>query len=245
MVRIYNYIVVFLAFQRCFLMAVDLEHFAGYWIGTESLESSTNSYQNRSIYLYMRHNDLVDDKLIYTSSSNFIFNAYLDWANHYFAYDKIENQVTFERRFMTPLGILGSQNLVYNIIEVDDTRILLEYVSDDGFTVHSLNISSSMLSNNLGIYPLEMNLGENYPNPFNPETFIPVNINKKIYISLKIYNLSGQFIQKLQSGYLEPGSYIFQWNGKNNNNINVSAGTYVYRLFMGDKIISKKMILLK
>ena len=146
---------------------------------------------------------------------------------------------------MTPLGILGSQNLVYNIIELDDARILLEYTSNDGLTMHSISISPSMLFSNLGIYPEALNLGENYPNPFNPITFIPVKINKKVHTSIEIYNMSGQFVQRIQSGYLEPGSHIYEWNGKNYSNVNVSAGTYVYRLLMGDKIISKKMILLK
>jgi len=245
MARIFKYISILLVSQYCFLIGSDLEDFAGYWTGTESLASPSTSYQSRPTYIFLRHNDLVDNNLIYTSNSNFIYNAYLDWADHYFTYDKTENQVTYERRFMTPLGILGSQNLVYNIIEVDDTRILLEYISNDGLTIHSLSISSSMLSNNLDIYPKELNLGENYPNPFNPITFIPVKINKKVHASIEIYNMSGQFVQRIQSGHLEPGSHIFEWNGKNYSNVNVSAGTYIYRLLMGDKIISKKMILLK
>ena len=118
MVRIFKYISILLASQYCFLIGNDLEDFAGYWIGIESLASPSNNYQSRPTYIFLRHNDLVDNNLIYTSNSNFIYNAYLDWANHYFTYDKIENQVVFERRFMTPLGILGSQNLVYNILEL-------------------------------------------------------------------------------------------------------------------------------
>ncbi len=245
MVRIFKYISISLALQYSFLIGGDLESFAGYWIGTESLISPSNNYQDRPTYIFLRHNDLVDNNLLYTSNSNFIYNAYLDWANHYFIYDKIENQVKFKRRFMTPLGILGSQNLVYNIIEIDDSRILLEYISNDSLTFHSISISSSVLSNNLDIYPQELHLGENYPNPFNPTTFIPVKINKKVNTSIEIYNMSGQFVQRVQSGQLDLGSHVFEWNGKNYNNVNVSAGTYIYRLLIGDKIISKKMILLK
>ena len=104
----------------CSLGATNLGDFVGYWEGTESLSSPTMSYEGRAAYISFRHNDNLEENLLYTSNLDFIYNGYLDWAPHHFTYNKSENQVTFERRFTTPLGILGSQELVYNIIENDE-----------------------------------------------------------------------------------------------------------------------------
>ena len=113
------------------LSATNLGDFAGYWEGTESLSSPTMSFEEREVYMSLRHNASLDNNLLYNSNSDFIYNGYLDWAAHYFTYNKSENQVTFGRRFTTPLGILGTQELVYNILEDDGSRISLEFVSDD------------------------------------------------------------------------------------------------------------------
>ena len=68
MTRIFKYISILLISQYCFLIGSDLEDFAGYWIGTESLDSPSTSYQSRPTYIFLRHNDLVDNNLLYTSN---------------------------------------------------------------------------------------------------------------------------------------------------------------------------------
>ena len=146
-----NYIVITFILA-CSLGATNLGDFAGYWEGTESLSSPTMSYEGRAAHISFRHNANLEENLLYTSNSDFIYNGYLDWAAHRFTYNKSENQVTFERRFTTPLGILGSQELVYNILENDGERIFLEFISEDGLTIHTLNISLTILSNGPEIF---------------------------------------------------------------------------------------------
>ena len=228
------------------LRATNLGDFAGYWEGTESLSSTTMSFEGREIFISLRHNASLDENLLYNSNSDFIYNGYLDWAAHYFTYNKSENQVTFGRRFTTPLGILGTQELVYNILEVDGSRISLEYVSEDGLTIHTLSIGLTTLSSEPNIYPYKTELGPNYPNPFNPSTSIPFRLIDNGQTRLGIYNSKGILVKDIQNGFLQPGHYLISWNGTNANNVGVSAGVYFYKLYQGNKTIAtRKMILLK
>ena len=96
--------------------------------------------------------------------------------------------------------------------------------------------------------PLHINLS-NYPNPFNPTTTISFELNTENTenIEIAIYNLKGQKVKQLVSGIrqLPEGKHSVIWDGRDENNNPVSSGIYLYRLETADKVISKKMILMK
>jgi len=83
-------------------------------------------------------------------------------------------------------------------------------------------------------------LRKNYPNPFNPETIISFSIPHKVFVELSIYNINGQFIQKLISQELLPGPYSISWKPKNLPN-----GIYFYSIKAGKFRSVKKMIYIK
>ena len=83
-------------------------------------------------------------------------------------------------------------------------------------------------------------LNQNYPNPFNPTTIIQYSIGKMQFVSLKIYNMLGEEVATLVNGEKNAGNYIINFNGNN-----LASGTYIYRLTAGNRIMTKKMILLK
>jgi flagellar hook assembly protein FlgD len=86
----------------------------------------------------------------------------------------------------------------------------------------------------------------NYPNPFNPTTNISFEISEKCKITLSIYNIKGQLVRKLvDNETFKKGSHSVMWDGKNNNGKEVSSNVYLYRLRVGDKSISKKMLLVR
>ena len=228
------------------LRAFNLGDFAGFWEGVESLSSPTVSYDGRATYLSLRHNASLEDNLIYNSNSDFIHNGYLDWAAHYFTYDKTENQVSFGRRFTTPLGILGTQEITYDIIENDGSRVYLEFLSDDGLTIHSLNISLSTLGALANQNPEKFSLEPNFPNPFNPSTSIPLSLAADSDIRVSVYDVRGSLIKNIHSGFLHSGHYVFSWDGTNVNNSDMSAGIYFCKLLIAEDTKSvRKMILLK
>ena len=96
------------------------------------------------------------------------------------------------------------------------------------------------------IIPEKFVLGNNYPNPFNPETFIPLELPEGTEVTLKIYNLLGEEIRTLHKGYLDTGRHIFKWNGTNQSGQRCPSGVYLYRIEgkQGFKA-SNKMILMK
>ncbi len=94
--------------------------------------------------------------------------------------------------------------------------------------------------------PSDFNLGNNYPNPFNLSTTIPVSIPIESEVEISIYNIIGSEVKTIYKGALSPGKYWFRWDGTDDKSNIVSSGIYLYRLSDHSKInMMKKMILLK
>ena len=90
----------------------------------------------------------------------------------------------------------------------------------------------------------------NYPNPFNPETWIPFELGQDSDVSLTIYDVAGYMIQQLDLGlrpagvYLERNKAIF-WDGRTQSGELAASGTYFYILKTEDCTFTQKMIILK
>ena len=90
----------------------------------------------------------------------------------------------------------------------------------------------------------------NYPNPFNPETWIPYQLSKPAKITLTIYNMRGIMIRQLTLGYRPAGVYHSRsraayWDGKNVYGEPVASGVYFYVFSAGDFKATRKMFLRK
>jgi|GEM_PF-6252635 len=89
-------------------------------------------------------------------------------------------------------------------------------------------------------------LGNNYPNPFNLSTMIPVTINKQSNVEIKVFNIIGKEVKTIYHGILDSGEHFFRWDGTDNNGRVVSSGIYFYRLIVPQyPSLIKKMVLLK
>jgi tetratricopeptide (TPR) repeat protein len=86
---------------------------------------------------------------------------------------------------------------------------------------------------------------QNFPNPFNPETKIRYNLPEPGNVKLVIYNILGREIKKLFDGEEEAGSHIQLWDGKDKFGQTVTSGVYIYQLRYKDKIINKKLLMMK
>ncbi len=96
------------------------------------------------------------------------------------------------------------------------------------------------------VVPQVFRLESNYPNPFNPQTAIPIALPKESDVRLEIFDVLGKHIQTLHSGLLNSGRHVFLWNGKNSAGRLVPSGVYFYQVTLnGRKHYSKKMILMK
>ena len=101
-----------------------------------------------------------------------------------------------------------------------------------------------------GAYPHEMLLLPNYPNPFNPETWIPYHLSQDSDVDLTIYDVRGVVVRRLALGHQEVGYYTnrsraARWDGKNNFGDPVGNGVYLFTLTAGDFSATRKMLMIK
>ncbi len=87
----------------------------------------------------------------------------------------------------------------------------------------------------------------NYPNPFNPSTRIPFEINAggPEKTSLAVYNIVGQRVRVLVDDVMQPGYYEVTWNGTNDRGERLESGVYFYQLKSGKKVRMGKMVMMK
>ena len=90
----------------------------------------------------------------------------------------------------------------------------------------------------------------NYPNPFNPETWIPYELATDTHVRLTIYNTQGVVIRTLQFGHQSAGYYVGRdraayWDGRNALGEQVASGLYFYQLETDEMSLMRKMVILK
>ena len=90
----------------------------------------------------------------------------------------------------------------------------------------------------------------NYPNPFNPETWIPYQLSKAADVTLSIYASDGTVVRTLALGHQDAGMYkdrtrAAYWDGKNDLGESVASGLYFYTLTAGEFTATRKMLILK
>ena len=90
----------------------------------------------------------------------------------------------------------------------------------------------------------------NYPNPFNPETWIPYQLAEPAKVTLRIYTIQGAVVRTLDLGHQSAGRYQTRsqaayWDGKNEVGEPVASGVYFYTLTAGDFTATRKMLIRK
>ena len=100
-------------------------------------------------------------------------------------------------------------------VKIDGIRVGLSWAS-------SILSGIELISNNIpdGLY-----LSQNYPNPFNPETRISFRVPEEGNVKLEIFDITGRSVSILTDDRYLPGEYIVNFNG-----LNLSSGTYFYKL---------------
>ena len=98
--------------------------------------------------------------------------------------------------------------------------------------------------------PSQSALLANYPNPFNPETWLPYQLAKPAQVSISIYNTRGKLVRTLVLGHQPAGVYqdrsrAAHWDGRNAQGELVASGVYIYTLSAGNFTATRKMLLRK
>ena len=102
----------------------------------------------------------------------------------------------------------------------------------------------------VSLTPTETELLANYPNPFNPETWIPYRLAEDAFVTLTIYDLNGQVVRALDMGHqtaavYENRSKAIYWDGRNEVGETIASGVYFYHLSAGNYSATRKMLILK
>ena len=122
-------------------------------------------------------------------------------------------------------------------------------LEDDGSVAFKQGIEN--LQNLLAsLIPEETALLRNYPNPFNPETWIPYQLAESAEVTLTIYDMNGQLIRRLAVGHQAAGMYqsrsrAVYWDGRNQLGESVASGLYFYTLTAGEFSATRRMLILK
>ena len=100
------------------------------------------------------------------------------------------------------------------------------------------------------LIPKETVLLPNYPNPFNPETWIPYQLSKPASVIISIYSAEGKLVRTLAFGHQSVGIYESRsraayWDGRNNLGESVASGVYFYTLSAGEFTATRKMLIRK
>lgn len=93
--------------------------------------------------------------------------------------------------------------------------------------------------------PLVTELNNVYPNPFNPQLFIPFSLANKSEVKIIIYNTRGQVVKDFALGEKNAGNYRIEWDGTDNNGKAVPNGIYCIRMIAGKDYYQTKAILMK
>ena len=100
------------------------------------------------------------------------------------------------------------------------------------------------------VIPENTALLTNFPNPFNPETWIPYQLAKPAEVTLTIYDIRGRVVRKLALGHQPAGMYrsrsrAIHWDGRNAIGEKVASGIYFYTLKAGDFMATQKLLIRK
>lgn len=107
----------------------------------------------------------------------------------------------------------------------------------DNFSILDGTTSIDQVSSEI---PQDLQLKQNYPNPFNPTTTIEFGLTDASFTTLEVYNMLGQRMAVLANEQLAAG-----WHRVNLDASGLSSGTYIYRLQAGDRVETKKLMLIK
>ena len=145
-----------------------------------------------------------------------------------------------------PAPVAVPADLTYEAVQgwIDHAR-----AADDGSLVFRQGIANleSLLAS---LIPAKTVLLPNYPNPFNPETWIPYHLSEPADVTLNIYSVDGKVVRHLELGHQAAGFYQSRsraayWDGRNAGGEQVASGVFFYTLTAGDFSAIRKMVILK
>ena len=141
-------------------------------------------------------------------------------------------------------------NYRYICIDASGAKIVGQTVTEGKIEEISIASEAPTLLIQVRPAPDTTALLPNYPNPFNPETWIPYALSESAEVTLTIYNMRGVVVRELKLGHQPAGMYqrrsrAIHWDGRNAFGEKVATGVYFYTLTAGDFTATRKLLIRK
>ncbi len=153
-------------------------------------------------------------------------------------------------------GINVTDTVIVDVTDYLDSGVYLRFhiVTDasgvsSGWYIDDIHLlvdtSIVLASNNEVGLPLDFNLSQNFPNPFNPSTAIRFSIPEENMVTIEIFDMLGRLIDVIYSQKTQPGDHIVHWDATDTQHNPVSTGVYFYRIQSANYSQTRKMLYLK
>jgi len=143
-------------------------------------------------------------------------------------------------------GWYNWEDVLLPSVEISENEIFLRIqIVQPGFNIESIKFEQVTASTEPQSIVNDFSIGKAYPNPFNNNIEIPIQIDKpNIYVA-EIFNINGHSIIKLFNEMIDPGPHSITWGGKNKYGNGVPSGTYFLVVSNGEISNKQKILLLK
>lgn len=112
--------------------------------------------------------------------------------------------------------------------------------------IYAVDSPTAVSAIETAVLPQSLGLGQNFPNPFNPDTAIRFELPAAAQVELAVFSSNGQKVATLVSQQpMQAGTYQANWDGRDDRGQQVSSGAYLYRLQVGNQAETRQMVLLK
>jgi len=201
-------------------------------------------YPNDICYFYSYNSDFsnfsVSTLSLYDNPQLSIYNGYM--ARHSIEASPIVTFYRFDNGEPIQIGEFDFAHLEHSVyIYPQQERVVLR----TGYGLHIYAMEYTTSETDVVVKPPAMVLHANYPNPFNPETVISYSLRSGGLVELDVFNVRGQRVKTLVSGFKSAGEHRVLWNGTDDKGVGVASGVYFYRMKAGGDVAVRKMVLVK
>jgi len=156
--------------------------------------------------------------------------------------------------------VILALDIAIGLIEPDARQKSLADMNDDGrirsddvlmILRKAFGAAAPLFSSDIwSVPPKRSALLPNFPNPFNPETWLPFTLSKPEQVTIRIYNSTGNLVRTLDLGQKPSGAYLSKekaayWDGRNENGETVASDVYFYIMNAGESIDLRKMAMVR
>ena len=152
----------------------------------------------------------------------------------------LEHNQNFELNLTSDCMVSDYKNYgTYSIVLIVEPKSETLFTTNSKFEISDIIVANS--NEQVKVFMMnDFSLSNAYPNPFNPSTSFSIDIPNSGYLNVKVFNVSGQLVDVLSSGFVNADRYDFTWDAHN-----MAAGVYVINAEFEGKSISHNISLIK